>query len=58
MSNAQWQNRFNTKFDVSTAIDVTCQHNFLMEYVVQYLHAYPFTTISPLEQEAVRINVK
>ena len=58
MYNAQWYERFNTKVDVSTTIGVTHQHRVLLEYVAQELHAYPFTTITPLEQEAVRIDVE
>ena len=58
MSNAQWYEQFNTKVDVSTAIDVTRQHTVLLEYLAQELHASPFTNINPLDQEAVRINAE
>ena len=58
MSNEQSNGQFNTNVDFSTAIGVTRQHTVLLEYLVQELHAYPFTTITPLEQEAVRIDAK
>jgi hypothetical protein len=35
LSNLQWYERFNTKFDVSRAIGVTQQHKVLLEYVAQ-----------------------
>ena len=56
MSNAQWYEPFNRKFNISTAIGVTRQHTVLLEYIAQELHASLFTTITPLEQEAVCIN--
>ena len=56
MYNAQWYVRFNTNVNVSNAIGVTRQRKVLLEYVAQELHASLFTTITPLEQEAVCIN--
>ena len=58
MSNEQSNGQFNTNVDVSTAIGVTRQHTVLLEYVAQELHTHPFTTITPLEQEAVRIDAE
>ena len=58
MYNAQWYERFNTNVNVSNAIGITRQRKVLLEYVAQELHASLFTTITPLEQEAVFIDSK
>ena len=55
MSNAKWYNQFNTKVNVSTEIGIARQHTVLLEYLSQELHASPFTTITPLEQEDINI---
>ena len=56
MSYAQWYKQFNTKVNVSTAIAV--KNTVFLEYVAQELHKSPFTTITPLEQGAVRIDAE
>ena len=58
MFNAQCYKYFNTKVDVSTAIDVTFQHTVLLEYVAQDMHTSLFITIILLEEETISIYSK
>jgi hypothetical protein len=54
LSNPQWYERFNTKFDVIGAIGVTQQHKVLLEYVAQVSYTRAFTDLGPVEQQLVR----
>jgi hypothetical protein len=54
ISNPQWYERFNTKFDVSGAIGLTRQYILLLEYVAQESYTRSFTDLGPVEQQLVR----
>jgi hypothetical protein len=54
LSNPQWYERFNTKVDVSEAIDVTRQHKVLLDYVAQESYTKSFEGLGVAEQKIVR----
>jgi hypothetical protein len=53
LSNPQWNERFNTKVDVSEAIGVTPQHKVLLDYVAQESYTKFFEGLGVAEQKLV-----
>jgi hypothetical protein len=53
MSNPQWNEKFNTKVDVRSAIGITQQHKVLLEYVAQENHTLAFTALSDEQKQPV-----
>jgi hypothetical protein len=58
VSNPQWYEILNTKFDVSRAIGVTRQHKVLLEYVAQEWYTRAFAGLGAAEQQLVRDDVE
>ena len=58
MSNPQWYNYFNTKFNISESIGVTRQHKALLEYVAQEAHSLEFDACTEDQKEDVGIDAE
>ena len=46
MTNDQWYERFNTKFDVGTSIGVTRQHSVILEWTAQSTYSASYQDIT------------
>ena len=54
LTNDQWYEKFNTKFDVGDAIGVTREHEVIMEWTSQDVHKQAFSTLLDAEKEVIR----
>lgn len=58
MTNPQWYERFNTRYDIGAAIGVTRQHKVLLEYVAQELHTLEFDACTAQQQLDIRADAE
>ena len=54
LTNDQWYEKFNTKFDVGDAIGVTRDHEVPMGWTSQDVHRQDFSTLQDAEKEVIR----
>ena len=54
LSNTQWYERFNTRYDVARLVGVEFGHKILWEYCAQATHSRGYDSLTLAEQTAIR----
>ena len=58
MTNNQWYEQFNTKFDFRTSIGVTRQNSVLLEWTAQSIHSSSYQDITNDQNTEIQTNVE